>query len=223
MKNEYGISPYQKKLGDAMINEYKQLKNVIQEQVNEYWVKCLNTEEQLKLLSNSLRALDSNRRVNPRAYAGLQQIRDELNMETGDTSQSTCLRVIDSEEDPELCEARGKGEASTSTCLRVVDSGEDPELQDTQDDFAVDDEETTEIETWVVGKIPTQNQWQYCPHEAGQALWQAAGQRRHQHHRRTNKLVGTASVDLSGPHQGPPMIGGKVGSRKGHYFLVLHL
>ena len=114
-------------------------------------------------------------------------------------------------------------EASPSTCLRVVDCGEDPELQDGQDDFAVDDEETTDIETWVVGKMPSQNQWQFCPHEAGQALWQAAGQRRHQHHRRTNKLVGTASVDLSGPHQGTPMIGGKVGSRKGHYFLVLHL
>ena len=75
----------------------------------------------------------------------------------------------------------------------------------------------------MTGKFPAQNQWQFCPHDAGQALWQAAGQRRHQHHRRTNKLVGTASVDLTGPHQGTPMIGGKVGSRRGHYFVVLHL
>ena len=70
----------------------------------------------------------------------------------------------------------------------------------------------------MTGKLPAKNQWQFCPHDAGQALWQAAGQRRHQHYRRTNKLVGTASVDLSGPHQGTPMIGGKVGSRQGHYF-----
>ena len=90
--------------------------------------------------------------------------------------------------------------------------------QDGRDDFTVDDEKTTDIETWVTGKLPAKNQWQFCPHDAGQVLWQAAGQRRHQHYRRTNKLVGTASVDLSGPHQGTPMIGGKVGSRQGHFF-----
>ena len=157
MKNEYGISPYQKKLCDAMLNEFKQLKNDIQEQFNEYWVMCLNTGEQLKLQSSSLRAHDNSRSVNLRACVGMPQTRDETSWETGETSRSTCLRAVDSEEDPEHHETRRKGEASPSTCLRVVDGGEDLELQDGQDDFAVDDEKTTDIETWVVGKMPAQN------------------------------------------------------------------
>ena len=101
------------------------MKDVIQEQINEYWVKCLNTEEQLKLLSNRLRALDSNKKVNLRAYAGLQKTRDELNLETGDTSQSTCLRVIDSEEDPELWEERRRSRTPRQSIRRTTTQGYD--------------------------------------------------------------------------------------------------
>ena len=130
--------------------------------------------------------------------------------------------MVDRGEDPELHETPSVSSTDPLTENAGKNRGGNFD-QDGRDDFAVDDEKTTDIETWVAGKMPAQNQWQFCPHDVGQALWQAAGQRRHQHHRRTNKLVGTASVDLSGPHQGTPMIGGKVGSRQGHYFVVLHL
>ena len=178
--------------------------------------------DQLKLQSSSLRAHDSSRSVNLRACAGLPQNRDEPSWGEGEASRSACLRVVDSGEDPELHETPGVSSTDPLTENAGKNRGGNFD-QDSRDDFAVDDEKTTDIETWVIGKLPAQNQWQLCPHDAGQALWQAAGQRRHQHHRRTNKLVGTASVDLSGPHQGTPMIGGKVGSRQGHYFVVLHL
>ena len=63
--------------------------------------------DQLKLQSSSLRAHDSSRSVNLRACARLPQKRDEPRWEEGEASRSTCLRVVDSEEDPELHETPG--------------------------------------------------------------------------------------------------------------------
>ena len=72
----------------------------------------------------------------------------------------------------------------------------------------------------MTGKIDP-NLWQFKSYARQSASWQAAAQRRDQHRRRTNALVGTASVDLSGPHEPTPMVGAKVGQSAGHYFLVL--
>ena len=163
--------------------------------------------EQLKLQSSSLGAHDSSRGENLRACAGFPQNRDEPSWGEGEASRSACFRVVDSGEDPEFHEIPG----FSSTDPLTENAGENWSgnfVEDGRDDFAVDDEKTTNIETWVTGKLLAHNQWQFCPHDAGQALWQAAGQRRHQHHR---------------PHQGTLMIGGKVGSRQGHCFVVLHL
>ena len=63
--------------------------------------------------------------------------------------------------------------------------------------------------------------WQFRPYDNSSATWLAAAQRRHQHRRRTNALLGTAAVDLSGPHEPTPMVGQKVGQRPGHYFVAL--
>ena len=43
--------------------------------------------------------------------------------------------------------------------------------------------------------------WQFQPYTAGDATWLHAAQRRHQHRRRANALLGVAPVDLSGPHE----------------------
>ena len=53
--------------------------------------------------------------------------------------------------------------------------------------------------------------------------WQAAAQRRHSHRRRTNALLGVASIDLSGPHEATPIVGARIGQRPGHYFCALTL
>ncbi len=63
--------------------------------------------------------------------------------------------------------------------------------------------------------------WQFKPYDKASATWLAAAQRRHQHRRRTNAVLGTAAVDLSGPHEPTPMVGSKIGQRPGHYFVVL--
>ena len=55
------------------------------------------------------------------------------------------------------------------------------------------------------------------------SLWQAAAQRRHSHRRRTNALLGVASIDLSGPHEATPRVGAALGQRPGHYFCALTL
>ena len=60
--------------------------------------------DQLKLQSSRLRAHDSSRSMNLRVCAGLPQTRDEPSWGKGEASQSTCLRVVDSGEDPELHE-----------------------------------------------------------------------------------------------------------------------
>ena len=149
-----------------------------------------------KWQSSSLRAHDNRRSVNLRACAGFPQDRDEPRWEEGEASRSSCLRVDDSEEDSELHETPGV----SSTDPLTETAGENQYRnydQDGRDGFTVDDEKTTDIETWVTGKLPTKNQWQFCPHDAGQALWQAAGQRRHQHYRRTSQCgsVGPPSRD----------------------------
>ena len=76
------------------------------------------------------------------------------------------------------------------------------------------------VEDLVTTKI-SEDPWQYKPFDSASATWQAAAQRRHQHRRRTNALLGIASVDLSGPHEPTPMVGGKIGQQPGHYFLAL--
>ena len=76
------------------------------------------------------------------------------------------------------------------------------------------------VKDLVSGKLDPKP-WQYQPYDRQSASWQAAAQRRHQHRRRTNALIGTASVDLSGPHEPTPMVGARVGQRPGHYFVVL--
>ena len=67
----------------------------------------------------------------------------------------------------------------------------------------------------------SENPWQYIPYKKESATWQAAGQRRHQHRRRTNTLLGVASVDLSGPHVATPMLGATLDQASGYYFLVM--
>ena len=59
--------------------------------------------------------------------------------------------------------------------------------------------------------------WQYPPYQKGSATWQAAAQRRHSHWRRTNAVLGCASVDLSGPHEPTPMPGAKLGQQPANY------
>ena len=120
-----------------------------------------------------------------------------------EASQSTCLRVVDREVDLDPQEAPGVSSTDPSNG-NAEECREEDGSPDRRGELACDIEKDAELEDWVVGDVPADDQWQLQPHGAGKALWQAAGQRRHQHHRRSNKLVGTASVDLSGPHQGTP-------------------
>ena len=85
------------------------------------------------------------------------------------------------------------------------------------------DEQAEPIFQDIVTGTPSTDPWQFRPYayERSSATWQVAAQRRHQHRRRTNTLLGVAAVDLSGPHEPTPMIGAKVGQRPGHYFVVL--
>ena len=63
--------------------------------------------------------------------------------------------------------------------------------------------------------------WQFAPYDRQSSTWLAAAQRRHQHRRRSNALLGVASVDLSGPHEATPVPGQRLGDRPAYYFLVL--
>ena len=63
--------------------------------------------------------------------------------------------------------------------------------------------------------------WQFKPYDRQSSTWLAAAQRRHQHRRRSNALLGVASVDLSGPHEATPVPGQRLGDRPAYYFLVL--
>ena len=80
--------------------------------------------------------------------------------------------------------------------------------------------QTPKVEDLMVTTVNA-DPWQYKPFDNTSATWQAAAQRRHQHRRRTNALLGIASVDLSGPHEPTPMVGAKIGQSPGHYFLAL--
>ena len=79
---------------------------------------------------------------------------------------------------------------------------------------------TTDPPAEFVGDIPAKP-WQEESYDKKNALWQAAAQRRHLHHRHSNRSIGVCSVDLSGPHEGTPQPGHRVGSSLAHYFLVL--
>ena len=206
---------------------------------NEHGVK---TGESSAERSANLRAADSEAMLEPdvepgsttkakhRACAGV------LEVKRGESSaeQSASLRAADSEAmlEPQMQRSAETGEsqyvsdlpetpgASSTDHSGAHNAGRGEDPKDQYDEFRND----LELEDLVAGAIPEEGAlWQFQPHGAGQALWQSAGQRRHQHRRRTNNIVGCASVDLSGPHQPTPMVGGKVGSKQGHYFLVLHL
>ena len=56
--------------------------------------------DQLKLQSSSPGAHDSSHSMNLRVCVGLPQTRDEPSWGKGEASQSTCLRLVDSGEDP---------------------------------------------------------------------------------------------------------------------------
>eukprot|EP00959_Pyramimonas_sp_CCMP1952_P044739 934650-Pyramimonas_sp.AAC.1 len=62
------------------------------------------------------------------------------------------------------------------------------------DDKEVLDESSSApcVEDLVTGTL-TDDPWQFRPYDKASSTWQAAAQRRHQHRRRTNTLIGTAS------------------------------
>eukprot|EP00959_Pyramimonas_sp_CCMP1952_P359659 7530854-Pyramimonas_sp.AAC.1 len=68
----------------------------------------------------------------------------------------------------------------------------------------------TKIEDYVV-PLDDSFPWQHEKYSPNSSVWQAAAQRRRQHPRRTNKQLGTMSVDLSGPHEPAPIPGYTVG------------
>ena len=80
--------------------------------------------------------------------------------------------------------------------------------------------EPTSLADLVSGKVPD-CPWQFNPYDRKSSTWLAAAQRRHQHRRRSNVLLGVAAVDLSGPHEPTPMVGQRLGHKPGHYFVVL--
>ena len=80
--------------------------------------------------------------------------------------------------------------------------------------------EQASVADLVSGRVPD-SPWQFNPYDRNSSTWLAAAQRRHQHRRRSNALLGVAAVDLSGPHEPTPMIGQRLGNKPGHYFVVL--
>ena len=97
--------------------------------------------------------------------------------------------------------------------------GATPHASDTEEPAAGEDK-LIGLADLVVGELPTAP-WQLNPYARESASWLAAAQRRHQHRRRSNALLGVAAVDLSGPHEPTPMVGQKIGHKPGHYFVVL--
>ena len=77
------------------------------------------------------------------------------------------------------------------------------------EDSNEEDNKTGNIEDLFVGQL-WKKPWQYREYQSGNATWMAAAQRRHQHRRRTGEILGTASVDLSGPHEPTPMLGSHI-------------
>ena len=80
--------------------------------------------------------------------------------------------------------------------------------------------EQASVADLVSGRVPD-SPWQSNPYDRNSSTWLAAAQRRHQHRRRSNALLGVAAVDLSGPREPTPMIGQRLGNKPGHYFVVL--
>ena len=64
--------------------------------------------------------------------------------------------------------------------------------------------EQPHLEDLVRGAVRRDVAWQFQPYDGGNATWQAAAQRWHQHRRRTNQLLGVASTDPSGPREPSP-------------------
>ena len=78
------------------------------------------------------------------------------------------------------------------------------------------------LATLVTGTTPScMDIWQFKPYDVNSTTWLAAAQRRHAHRRRSNVSLGTACVDLSGPHEPTPTVGHRIGHKMGYYFCVL--
>ena len=127
---------------------------------------------------------------------------------------------VDAEDDPF---ARGSGDPAPDLDQQLADRPADPPTR--RDGPAPPGAESAAPEApsvvdLVNGIVPT-TPWQFNPYDRKVATWLAAAQRRHMHRRRSNALLGVASVDLSGPHEPTPMIGQRLGHRPGHYFVVL--
>ena len=78
------------------------------------------------------------------------------------------------------------------------------------------------IEDCVVGELASKP-WQYEGYSHLSTTWQAVDQRRRDHRRPSNGLLGVAPVDLSGHHEPTPVVGARVGQRPGHYCLALSI
>ena len=100
----------------------------------------------------------------------------------------------------------------------------DVELAEAENPFAADDRlgpgALQPVQDLVTGTVAT-SPWQFGQYDRRSSTWLSAAQRRHQHRRRSNALLGVASVDLSGPHEASPMPGMRTSEHKAHYFLVL--
>ena len=100
----------------------------------------------------------------------------------------------------------------------------DVELAEAENPFAADDRlgpgALQPVQDLVTGTVAT-SPWQFGQYDRRSSTWLSAAQRRHQHRRRSNALLGVASVDLSGPHEASPMPGMRTNEHKAHYFLVL--
>ena len=101
-----------------------------------------------------------------------------------------------------------------------VAAGIDDDGPDDPGKKADDDVSENKIDDLISGQIQD-DLWQFKEYSRDSASWQAAAQRRHAHRRRTDRLLGVASIDLSGPHEPTPMVGSRVGQKPGHYFLAL--
>ena len=77
------------------------------------------------------------------------------------------------------------------------------------------------VKDLVVGLNDDDVPWQHKKYSSDNAVWQGAALRRRMHPRRTNKSLGTCSVDLSGPHEPTPRPGDHVKKNPCRYFLAL--
>ena len=111
--------------------------------------------------------------------------------------------------------------SSAETLTGTQEEGEEPQIECPRphsDQPQTPSEKETGIP--ISGELP-ESPLQSMPYDKGNAVWQAAAQRKHAHRRYLNQSIGVASLDLSGPHEATPQPGHKVGSSPAHYFLVL--